>query len=56
MLKRRRKVPQMLSSALKRIEFYRKNGILDTGYTLMDSAIKYMVLSLSPPYFNQIIW
>ncbi len=40
------------SERLKRIEFYRKNGILDTGYTLMDNGIKYMVLSSSPSCFN----
>lgn len=37
---------------LKRIEFYRRNGIFDTGYTLMDNGIKYMVLSSSPSSFN----
>ena len=37
---------------LKRIEFYHKSGIVDTGYTLMDNGIKYMVLSSSPSTFN----
>ncbi len=40
------------SERIKRIEFYRKNGILNTGYTLMDNGIKYMVLSSSPSCFN----
>ena len=37
---------------LKRVEFYHRNGIIDTGYRLYDLGIKYMVLSSKPSTFN----
>ncbi len=37
---------------LRRIEFYRREGITDTGYRLMDNGVKYMILSSSPDTFS----
>lgn len=37
---------------LKRIEFYRRLGITDTGYRLYDNNIKYMVLASRPDEFS----
>ncbi len=37
---------------LRRIEFYRREGITDTGYRLMDNGVKYMILSSSPETFT----
>lgn len=37
---------------LKRIEFYRRNGIVDTKYRLFDNGILYMVLASSPQSFS----
>ena len=37
---------------LRRIEFYRREGITDTGYRLYDSGVKYMILSSSPETFT----
>ncbi len=41
-----------ISERLKRVEFYRRNGIVDTGYRLYDNGIRYMVLSSDPSTFN----
>ena len=41
-----------LSERLKRVEFYRRSGIVDTGYRLYDMGIKYMVLSTDPESYN----
>ncbi len=41
-----------LSERLKRVEFYRRNGIVDTLWRLYDLGIKYMVLSTDPASFN----
>lgn len=37
---------------LRRIEFYRREGITDTGYRLYDNGVKYMILSSSPETFT----
>lgn len=37
---------------LSRIEFYRRNGIVDTSCRLYDNEIKYTVLSSDPLAFN----
>ncbi len=41
-----------IAERLKRVEFYRRNGIVDTGYRLWDNGIKYMVLSSDPSSFS----
>lgn len=41
-----------LEKKLSRIEFYHRNGIVDTSYMLYDNGIKYMVLSSKPESFN----
>lgn len=41
-----------LLQRLRRIEFYRRAGITDTGYRLYDNNIKYMVLASIPEKFN----
>lgn len=41
-----------LPQRLSRVEFYRKNGIVDTGYRLYDNGVKCMILSSDPESFN----
>lgn len=41
-----------MTERLRRVEFYRRSGIVDTGYRLYDNGIKYMVLSSDPAAFN----
>lgn len=41
-----------IAERFRRVEFYRRNGITDTGYRLFGNGIKYMVLSSDPSSFN----
>ena len=41
---------------LRRIEFYRRAGIVDTGYRLWDNGVKYMILSSSPEAFSPAVF
>ncbi len=41
-----------MTERLRRVEFYRRSVIVDTGYRLCDNGIRYMVLSSDPAAFN----